>query len=922
MVALHALTHRWPALSALLDEALALPPGERPRWLEALKVDAALRDTLRTLLADYAEVEHGPFLATLPRLDAAPGAGAGPAPGARIGPYRLIAELGRGGMGTVWLAERADGAFERRVALKLPLVHRLRPELAARFLRERDILARLEHPHIARLYDAGLDADGLPYLALELVEGEPIDAHADARRLGLRARLALFVQVLEALQYAHANLVIHRDLKPSNILVDAAGQVRLLDFGIAKLLAGPDAPETELTRVSGRPLTPEYASPEQVRGEPLGTASDLYSLGVVLHRLLAGAAPYRVDLRSAAQWEQAVLGAEPVRPSEAIDERAAAQRGGTRKALARALAGDLDTIVLKALAKAPAERYPTADAFADDLRRHLDGRPVQARPAAWTYRLRRAVRRNRLAVGAAGAVAAALLAGSAAALWQARIAAEEARSARAQGARAEEVKRFVVSIFEDASPYGGAGRAVTAVELLRQARARLEATPVRDAATQVELRTTIGNSLRAVGDYPSSFEVLREAAALATRQLGPLEPARLDAQLALGWSAVLLGELAAAQAALDDAERGRRARGESAALSKVLIAQSELVKDRGDTTRALALAEQALQEAEAHAARTGDTLPVIDALVALCNRLRGLGRPGMLAQAQRARALALAAFGDRPTDQALDARRVHASAQIAEGDRAAGVAEMRAIVRERTRLSGEGHHAVAVALREIGTALLLAGDPSGAAAEWQEALRLTRAQSDGRPNPEIANTAYNLGVVLAAARRPADALVQFRAAAAMHRELASPQHPVALLARCGEADMLLALGRVDAAEAVLDALAPQLGDDAHVRAVYRWRLGQLRSAQGRHAQALELLSATAAHFDGGSPRHASASRHSLGRALLAAGRAHDAHEALNIARARLEPEQPDGSPDLADIAADIARARQAMTAAAPPAPVR
>ena len=377
----------WDSLSKLLDEALDLDQEARAAWLERQSASQPEQAAaLRKLLAAHATSETGDLLARLPAVKAdLPETKAGHerlAAGGRVGPYRLVRELGAGGMADVWLAERADGAFERKLALKLPHVSALRRDLPLRFARERDILARLEHPHIARLYDAGMSTEGLPYLAMEFVDGRPIDRYCNHERLDIAARLGLFGQALSAVQYAHANLVIHRDLKPSNILVTAGGQVRLLDFGIAKLLlADADAAhETQLTRTVGRPMTPDYASPEQIKGEPLTIASDIYSLGVVLYELLVGRRPYRLNVQSAAQLEEAIVSADPPKPSSAVVADAARLGDRGAKAATRALAGDLDTIVLKALGKTPAQRYASAAAFAEDLQRHLQGPPVRAQP--------------------------------------------------------------------------------------------------------------------------------------------------------------------------------------------------------------------------------------------------------------------------------------------------------------------------------------------------------------------------------------------------------------------------------------------------------------------------------------------------------------------------------------------------------------
>ena len=315
-------------------------------------------------------------------------------PGELVGPYQLIQLLGEGGMAEVWLAKRADGSIKREVALKLPTLWRGREDLASRFARECDILASLEHANIARLYDAGVSPDGMPYLAMEYVRGERLTDWCDAHRLGVRERLNLVLQVLDALQYAHAHQVIHRDIKPSNILVNKDGQVRLLDFGVAKLLVQDDA--LPLTVVYGRALTPEYASPELARGDSVEPASDVYSLGVLLYELLTGCRPYGIKAGgSAALLEQAILAAEVPKPSTNLAPHAGAARATTQDKLVRQLRGDLDAIVLKALAKARSDRYGNAAALAEDLRHYLSREPVEARPDRFTYRLSKQVQRNR-----------------------------------------------------------------------------------------------------------------------------------------------------------------------------------------------------------------------------------------------------------------------------------------------------------------------------------------------------------------------------------------------------------------------------------------------------------------------------------------------------------------------------------------------
>ncbi len=386
-------------MSRLLDEALPLDTEGRQRWLEALSPQyQSLAGALReALLPAGANSDLDNLLKSGARL-CLERIGSAPSPGETVGPYRLIRLLGKGGMAQVWLAQRADGAFTREVALKLPMLSQLRGDLASRFARERDILAALEHPNIARLYDAGVSATGLPYLAMEYVPGEPLTVWCDAHLLSIRERLELFLQVLDAVQYAHDRHVIHRDIKPSNILVTRSGQVRLLDFGVAKLLAS-DPAQTNLTQRFGKALTPDYASPELVRGEQIGAPTDVYALGVVLYELLAGNNPYHLSAAgSITLLEEAIATTVVKRPSTQLAPEAARTRGTTERKLQRRLKGDLDAIVIKALAKAPADRYGSAAAMAADLQHRLRGEPVAARSAHLGYRYGKFVLRHRTIV--------------------------------------------------------------------------------------------------------------------------------------------------------------------------------------------------------------------------------------------------------------------------------------------------------------------------------------------------------------------------------------------------------------------------------------------------------------------------------------------------------------------------------------------
>jgi serine/threonine-protein kinase len=398
---------RWHEIDALFQEALDLDPSEWVRFLEdRCGADAELHRAVSELLS--ADLGSGSFLeASAQELApdaiarAMSGAADDPAEdrvGERVGAFRIVRPLGRGGMAGVYLAERADGDFEQRVAIKFLRRGLDTDDFVRRFLAERRILSSLEHPNIARLIDGGTTERGLPYLALEYVDGVPITDYCVANRCSIDERLELFIQVARAVQYAHASLVVHRDIKPSNILVTADGQVKLLDFGIAKLLdPEADPGDLELTRTGFRPLTPEYASPEQVRGEPITTASDVYQLGVLLYRLLTGERPYRV-LGTGATLESVITSTQPSPPSDAARHldaaRAAEHLGASPARVSRRLRGDLDTIVMKALRKEPERRYATALEMADDVQSHLDGRPITARRESRLYRTGKFLRRH------------------------------------------------------------------------------------------------------------------------------------------------------------------------------------------------------------------------------------------------------------------------------------------------------------------------------------------------------------------------------------------------------------------------------------------------------------------------------------------------------------------------------------------------
>jgi WD40 repeat protein/TPR repeat protein len=475
-------------LSKLLDESLEMAPEARGAWLEELaRTDPQSASLLQEMFAAQDAVQAERFLETRDALGRRlePLAAVDPGlTGRMFGPYCVLSLLGNGGMGSVWLAERVDGLFARQVALKLVHPALKSRVVTERFTREREILASLSHPNIARLLDAGFAEDGQPYLALDYVEGTPLTTYCDDRRLSIRERLELFQQVLSAVQYAHAHLVIHRDLKPANILVTKEGQVQLLDFGIAKLLTEGEAKETELTQIGGRAWTPDYAAPEQVTGAPITTAADVYALGVMLYELLTGERPYKLKRESRGALEEAILQAVPLTPSRAtLSEEAARARATSGKKLASVLRGDLDTITSKALKKSPGERYATANAFGEDIARYLRGAVVLAQPDSVAYRALKFARRHWVGITVAGVLVLTLAGGLAATTYEARVASvqrDAALDARSRALTQTAAARLIdadtpgaLGIILEVLPHRGENRQYTpeALSVFQEARA-------------------------------------------------------------------------------------------------------------------------------------------------------------------------------------------------------------------------------------------------------------------------------------------------------------------------------------------------------------------------------------------------------------------------------------------------------------------
>jgi serine/threonine protein kinase len=518
MAKLPCPTELWPEFSALLDEALEIPERERPTWLASLGTKhAAVRPWVVKVMASNPGTLEIDFMKA-PVMDEPEASEF--LQGQHVGPYLLKQRLGSGGMGEVWLASRSDGTLNRKVALKLPHTYLLAGAVRRRFERERDILAALSHPHIAQLYDAGV-ADSNPYLAMELVDGVSINEHCQHTKLSLDGRLDLFLQILEAVGYAHERLIAHRDLKPSNILVTRDENVKLLDFGIAKLLTGDTGSgETQLTRIGHCIATPGYAAPEQLAGAPITVAVDLYALGVVLHELLTSQRPVR-DLRKASS----VKGNETPRASTRIQSGHAGTVGGLNdRQLRRALTGDLDAIIAKALEADPARRYRSAEAFAQDLERSRQHLPISARRISPTTLTLKFVRRHVLGVSMTCLLLLVLIGGSAGIAWQAVRAEREAQ-------RATATKDFLIGMFRASDPRIAADKPrgeITARQLLDVSTKQLETSFANQPATLIELLGVTADIYSELDETQRSTALYARETELANKYFGPADVHAID----------------------------------------------------------------------------------------------------------------------------------------------------------------------------------------------------------------------------------------------------------------------------------------------------------------------------------------------------------------------------------------------------------
>lgn len=777
-------------MDAVFDAALDLPAGERSAFIDAAcGGDAELRAEVLELLRAYDEsdafLEAPAVQIAAPNLEAS-GSVSGPVP-QRIGPFRVLREIGRGGMGAVFLAERADGQFEKRVALKL--IRHAAPGVVRRFAQERRILAMLEHPGIARLLDAGVTAAGLPYLAMELVAGEPIDRYCAALDLPPERRLELFASVGDAVSYAHRHLIIHRDLKPSNILVTADGQVKLLDFGIATLL---DAEQhgAEGTRTEFVALTPEFAAPEQIRGDPVSTATDAYSLGVLLYLLLTGERPYDVRGKSPAEIERIVCLDDPPRPSV----RAPAP-------WRRRLRGDLDVIVMKALRKRPAERYASVQELTDDVRRHLSGHPVQARRQTVAYRALRFARRHAWGIAAAGAIAL-LVSAYAVSMTVQRARVGRALAEATVGAmKAERVTSFMLELFHAS----GRGRAfadtLTARELLNRGIQR-----AREQAGQPEVRAqmldAIGQIHMQLGEYAAARALFEEALATRRTVLGQ-DHADIATSLAnIGAARRRLGDYAGAirfhRQALE-ARRRTLGDGHPATLESVYWLAHTL-HEYGDTDAAWVLFDEWI------AAVSGQPIEITaERATQYINLGQLLLYRGDHGTAERFMSQALdirrELFGERHADVAR-ALSVLASAYSAARRYEDAERTQRQAVAMLRALHPEGHPDLADGIRGLAVALHLLQRWDEAEQLYLERLALVR-RFLGDAHPTYANAMEDMGMLLRRRGAYDRAEPYLRQAARVYREQTGEKSMLTRRAQVLLGDVLRADGQYAEAEPLL-----------------------------------------------------------------------------------------------------------------------
>lgn len=849
---------RWKRLSPLLDALLELDaPARALRLAELRGEDPELAHDLEGLLK--LEEESGQFLAD-PLLTLFSGLH----PDAVVGPYRLERMLGEGGMGQVWLARRDDGLYQRRVALKLLRPGIADPNLRLRFTRERQILARLEHPHIARLLDAGISADGQPYLALEYVEGEPITDWCKAHDLPLDARLQLFQQICRALSHAHANLIVHRDLKPSNILVTPLDEVRLLDFGIAKLLDG-DNTLPEHTRTGMRAFTLHYAAPEQIRGEPVTTMTDVYALGMVLYELLADARPYRLKRQTDAEWEDAIVNSDPARPSAALlrnaDNEDDHERAQTLRRRARMLAGDLDNIVLKALAKPPERRYPSVEAFAQDVQRFREGKPVAARAQSIGYRLSKFVSRHRWALGTALLTAVVLSISLGVVAWQ-------AQSALNQAHRAQAMQDFVIGLIEESGGASNNGQ-LNLRNLLENGILRIDRELPNQPATRAELYGVIAQLRVGMGDYQQALRLLERQRDVLSQLKRPPAGLLLSSTADMGNLQLLLGNpeqcVGAMRQRMDLAIREQRLLPRQAADFYGQLGRCQRALGERDAAQLLFQQALALRRSNPH-----EVSGQVQAMMDLANLRADEGdNTAAMRQYKDALDVLLGSAGGRHT-LAIELERNLCALQRGQGRSAQAELHCRKALELAMQLHGAEHRATIDARRQLATVLADQGRLSEAEAEFRSS-RQWLVERLGARHVDVARDDNNLGIIAWERGQMKTALAAFdRALATLER---MPQQSNSANVQFNKAVVLHEIGRHEQALELLNQARKRrigrLGPNHALIGVTDWMIGQAQAALGQtEAARASLRSAVALTRAGYGPEHPHTRRILMAQARL------------------------------------------------------
>ena len=748
-------------------------------------------------------------------------------PGARFGAYELERQLGIGGMGEVWLARRVDGRFEGEVALKVLHAHVAQSSARERFVREGRILGQLSHPHIARLLDAGSTPLGVLYLVLEYVAGESIDCWCEARSLGVEARLRIFQQVCQAVAHAHRHLVVHRDLKPGNILVTPEGEIKLLDFGIAKLVeAEKAAEETELTRLGGRALTPDFAAPEQILGQPITTATDIYALGVLLYLLLSGRRPYQRQAMPLRELERHVLDSEPVPLSRAAPPK-----------LRRVLSGDLETIAATAMRVEPARRYSSVERLTSDIERYLTGRPVLAARDSWTYRTRKFVTRH--VVGVSVVAAAMVLAGA----FTVTLSMQVARTAR-ERARAEEVSRFLVDMFELSDPFKARGSEVTARELLDHGTQRIETQFADHPETRAALLSTVGKVYARLGLARDALPLLEKSLAGLIETHGPVHPDVADTLNEIGNALLDAGKPVAARERLEQALKVRRqlVRGDDASVARTLMDLGRVAQENGDP----AAAERYLRDSLAMYTRLGlgESTAASDVMGELGIQFVFAGRfAEAVEQFQSALKIDRVALGEDYPRTLMETHNLAVALQSIERfDEAEPL--FHRTNEQLARVLGAEHPFTIDALSNYGRFLRHKGDFVDAEPVFRKVLALNLRVH--QPDESVVGLSHvNLGIVLHDLGRLSEAEQEFRAALQIYAKGLPADHPLQAAALAGAGRVLVDEGRVDEALPLLRKArklveTPDMANSP-ARAMARISLGSALAKTGAYDEAASLL---------------------------------------------------------------------------------